>query len=82
MCECLKINGVCFLVNMLCLEKLDDPVCQIRLSDFGRQNICFSYFIFCEPLVMCITYYLFTHTFVAPPENSLKMYKMASIGQI
>jgi hypothetical protein len=44
MCKCLKIIGVCFLVNMLSLEKLDDPVFQTGLSDFGRLNICFSKF--------------------------------------
>jgi hypothetical protein len=34
MCECLKINGVCFLVNMLSLEKMDVPVLEIRCFDF------------------------------------------------
>jgi hypothetical protein len=28
--------------------------------------ICFSYFICCDSLIMCITYYMFTHTFIAP----------------
>jgi hypothetical protein len=56
MCECLEIIGVCFLVNMLSLEKpdvpvfvvlltkLDDPVSQTRLSGFGRLSIYFSKF--------------------------------------
>jgi hypothetical protein len=34
MCECLKISGVCFLVNMLSLEKLDVLVLETRCSDF------------------------------------------------
>jgi hypothetical protein len=34
MCECLEIIGVCFLVNMLSLEKLDVPV---------LENECFSF---------------------------------------
>jgi hypothetical protein len=34
MCECFKINGVCFLVNMLSLEKMDVPVLEIRCFDF------------------------------------------------
>jgi hypothetical protein len=38
------MNVVHFLVNMLSLEKLDDPVSQIGLSDFGRLSICFSKF--------------------------------------
>jgi hypothetical protein len=56
MCECLEIIGVCFLVNMLSLEKPDvlvfivlltkpdDPISQTGLSDFGRFSICFSKF--------------------------------------
>jgi hypothetical protein len=56
MCECLEINGVCFSVNMLSLEKqdvlvfvilltkLDDPVSQIGLSSFARLSIYFSKF--------------------------------------
>jgi hypothetical protein len=34
MCECLKIIGVCFLVNMLSLEKLDVPVLETGCSVF------------------------------------------------
>jgi hypothetical protein len=34
MCECLEIIGVCSLVNMLSLEKLDVPVLEIGCSDF------------------------------------------------
>jgi hypothetical protein len=56
MCECLGIIGVCFLVNMLSLAKLDvlvfvvllikqdDLVSQTGLSDFDRHTICFSKF--------------------------------------
>jgi hypothetical protein len=56
MCEHLKIIDVCFLVNMLSLEKpdvpvfvilltkSDDPISQIRLSGFVRISICFSKF--------------------------------------
>jgi hypothetical protein len=56
MCECLEIIGVCFLVNMLSLEKpdvpvfvvlltkSDDPVSQIGLSGFSRLSIYFSKF--------------------------------------
>jgi hypothetical protein len=50
------MNGVCFLVNMLSLEKpdvsdflvlltkSDDLVFQTRLSGFDRLSICFSKF--------------------------------------
>jgi hypothetical protein len=38
------MNGVCFLVNMLSLEKPDVPVSQTGLSGFGRLSICFSKF--------------------------------------
>jgi hypothetical protein len=53
MCECLEIIGVCFLVNILSLEKPDvpafvilltklgDPISQIGLSDFDRLSIYF-----------------------------------------
>jgi hypothetical protein len=34
MCECLKIIGVCFLVNMLCLKKPDILVLETRCSSF------------------------------------------------
>jgi hypothetical protein len=34
MCECLKIIGVCFLVNMLSLEKPDVPVLETECSGF------------------------------------------------
>jgi hypothetical protein len=34
MCECLKIIGVCFLVNMLSLEKTDVPVLETVYSGF------------------------------------------------
>jgi hypothetical protein len=34
MCECLKIIGVCFLVNMSSLEKLDVPVLETGCSGF------------------------------------------------
>jgi hypothetical protein len=56
MCEYLKIIGVCFLVNMLSLEKPDvsvfmvllikpdDPVSQTGLFGFWRLSICFSKF--------------------------------------
>jgi hypothetical protein len=56
MCECLEFISVCFLLNMLSLEKkdvpvfvvlltkLDDPVSQTGLSGFGRLSICFSKF--------------------------------------
>jgi hypothetical protein len=62
-----RMSDAMFLVNMLCLEKmdcpvfvllltkLDDPVSQTGLSSFGRQIICFSCFNFHEPLVICIT---------------------------
>jgi hypothetical protein len=53
-------------VLVVLLTKLDGPICQIELSDFDRHNICFSCFNCCDSLVMCITYYLFTHTIVAP----------------
>jgi hypothetical protein len=62
---------ICFIVNIFYLQKLmvrffkpdvlvllakpDVPVCQTRLSDFDRHNICFFLFNYCEPLVMCIT---------------------------
>jgi hypothetical protein len=54
------------LVNMLCLENSDGPVCQTGLPNFGRQNIYFSCFNFCELLIMCIMYYLFTNIIIAP----------------
>jgi hypothetical protein len=34
MYECLEIIGVCFLINMLSLEKLDVPILEIGCSDF------------------------------------------------
>jgi hypothetical protein len=34
MCECLKIIGVCFFVNMLSLKKLDVPVLETGFSNF------------------------------------------------
>jgi hypothetical protein len=34
MCECLEIIGVCFLVNMLSLEKLDVPILETGCSGF------------------------------------------------
>jgi hypothetical protein len=34
MCECLEIIGVCFLVNMLSLEKLDVPILETRCFGF------------------------------------------------
>jgi hypothetical protein len=34
MCECLEIIGVCFLVNMLSLEKSDIPVLETGCSGF------------------------------------------------
>jgi hypothetical protein len=34
MCECLEIIGVCFIVNMLSLEKPDVPVLEIGCSGF------------------------------------------------
>jgi hypothetical protein len=34
MCECLEIIGVCFLVNMLSLEKLDVPVLETGCFSF------------------------------------------------
>jgi hypothetical protein len=34
MCECLEIIGVCFLVNMLSLEKPDVPVLETGCSGF------------------------------------------------
>jgi hypothetical protein len=67
MCECLKIIGLSFLVNMLSLEKPDvlvfvvlltkpdDPLSQTGLFNFGRLSICFSKFNCCDPPVMCIT---------------------------
>jgi hypothetical protein len=72
--ECLKCNDECCLVNMLRLEKpdvpvfvvlltkSDAPIFQTGLSSFGRLSICFSNFIYYHSLVICITYYLFTHT--------------------
>jgi hypothetical protein len=50
------------------LAKPDVLIYQTGVSSFGRHNICFSCFNCCEPLVICITYYLFTHTFVPPHE--------------
>jgi hypothetical protein len=44
MCKYLEIIGVCFLVNMLSLKKLDDPVSQTGLSGVGRLSIYFSKF--------------------------------------
>jgi hypothetical protein len=44
-----------FLVFVVLLTKLDDPVSQIRLSDFDRLDICFSNLICCDSPVMCIT---------------------------
>jgi hypothetical protein len=41
MCECLKIIGVCFLVNMLSLEKPDVPVLETG---------CFSFFSFADKI--------------------------------
>jgi hypothetical protein len=80
------------LVFLVVLRKLDVLVSQTGLSGFGRQNICFSCFKSCEPLVICIMYYMFTHTFVVPLgcidiEGALldflkKLCKMAPIGQI
>jgi hypothetical protein len=34
LCECLEITGVCFLVNILSLEKLDVPVLETGCSSF------------------------------------------------
>jgi hypothetical protein len=34
MCECNEIIGVCFLINILSLEKLDVPVLKIRCFGF------------------------------------------------
>jgi hypothetical protein len=34
MCECLKIISICFLVNMLSLEKMDVPVLEIGCFGF------------------------------------------------
>jgi hypothetical protein len=34
MCECLELIGVCFLVNMLTLKKLDVPVLETGCSSF------------------------------------------------
>jgi hypothetical protein len=34
MCECLKIIGLCFFVNMLSLEKPDIPILETRCSSF------------------------------------------------
>jgi hypothetical protein len=34
MCECLEIIGVCFLVNMLSLEKLDVSVLETKCFGF------------------------------------------------
>jgi hypothetical protein len=34
MCKCVKIIGICFLVNMLSLKKLDVPVLETRCSGF------------------------------------------------
>jgi hypothetical protein len=61
---CLENPEVSVLVVLL--TKLDVPVLQTGLSSFDRQSIYFSYFNYCYSLVICITYYLFTHTFVAP----------------
>jgi hypothetical protein len=52
-------------VFVVLLIKPDIPVFQTGLSGFDKQSICFS-FNFSELLIICITYYLFTHTFVAP----------------
>jgi hypothetical protein len=41
-CEVLEINGVCFLVNMLCPKKLNVPVLQIGCSSFAEQTGCSS----------------------------------------
>jgi hypothetical protein len=56
------MNGVCFFVNMLSLEnrmiqfpKLDCSV----LADLAYASLNFN----CrDPPIMCITYYMFTHT--------------------
>jgi hypothetical protein len=50
------------------LAKLDVLVCQTGLSGFDRQNIYFPCFNCCDPLVICITYYLFIHIFVLPTD--------------
>jgi hypothetical protein len=47
------------------LVKPDVLICQIKWFNFSRQNICFSCLIAVN-LVICITYYIFIHTFVAP----------------
>jgi hypothetical protein len=62
-----KIGGSSFINRMFwfcwfCLTKPDGLVYQIKLSGFGRLSICYSNFICCYPPVMCITYYMFTHT--------------------
>jgi hypothetical protein len=54
------------LALVVLLTKSDVPVFQTGLSDFSRQSICFSWFNYCYSLVICITYYLFRHTFVTP----------------
>jgi hypothetical protein len=42
-------------VFMVLLTKPDDLVSQTELSSFDRLIICFSNFICCDSLVMCIT---------------------------
>jgi hypothetical protein len=81
-CECLEsmvyvFLSICFVWKnwmvqfskpdvSVFLAKPDVPIFQTGVSGLGRKNICFSCFNFCETLVMCITYYWFTHIFVAP----------------
>jgi hypothetical protein len=62
LCECLEIIGVCFLINMLSLEKLDDPVSQIGLSSFGRLTIYFSNFLIVVILLSCVSCITCSHT--------------------
>jgi hypothetical protein len=74
MCECLKIIGVCFLVNVLSLEKLDvlifvvlltkpdDPIFQTGLSDFDRLSIRFSKFFFVLIILSCASCNACSHT--------------------
>jgi hypothetical protein len=57
-----EMNGLCFLVNMLSLKNWDDPIFQTGLpilTDLAYVSPNFNCY---DPPVMCITYYMFTHT--------------------
>jgi hypothetical protein len=60
--------GECFLAYMYCLEKPKVLILLAKPDYLVLADKTYDSFSLncCEPLVMCITYYLFTWTIVAP----------------